>query len=76
MSRNVVEVIDRLPWEKLLQFFLSTAQQELGFSHLCFDISPFRLHRANHSLSLLRIPQVVKSSYCKRVVNILLKNQG
>lgn len=76
MSRNVVEGIDRLPWEALGQFSLRTAQQELGFSHLHFDISPFRLHWANHSLSLLGIPQVVKSNCCKRVVNILLKHPG
>lgn len=77
MSRSVVEGIDRLPWETRLQFSLSTAQRELGFSHLHFDISLFGLHWANHSLSLLRIPQVVKRNYCKRVVmNILLKHTG
>lgn len=72
-----MEGIDGLPWETRLQFSLSTAQRELGFSHLHFDISLFGLHWANHSLSLLRIPQVVKCNYCKRVVmNILLKHKG
>lgn len=69
--------VDRLPWETHQQFSLSTAQQEPGFSHLHFDISLFRLHWANHALSLLRIPQVVKCSYCKRaVMDKLLKHPG
>lgn len=76
-SRSVVEGVDRLLWETRLQFSPSTAQQELGFSHLHFDISLFKLCWGNHSLSLLRIPQVVKRNYCKRVVmNILLKHTG
>lgn len=50
MSRNILEGTDRFPWE---QFALYSSRQELGFSHLRFDTFPFRLRRANRSLSLL-----------------------
>lgn len=79
ISRNVLEGIDRLPWETHSAVLLLTlVSRSLVFSHLPFDTYPFRLHWANHSLSLLRIPQVVKCDYHKRIVTssnfLLLKH--